>query len=99
MCRHYFHLALETSGAVPMRESKPIIVDLSRCSFVDSQGIQLFINTERAARERDSKIIFASLTTRLLYVLHRTRLFKFLNIAETKESAIEMVLSGQLHLK
>jgi anti-anti-sigma factor len=84
-CRYYLRHALEMSN------TSPIIVDLSECCFVDSQGMLLFINMDRAAREKNNKVIFACPSARLLYVLQRTRLLNLLNIAETMEAAIAMI--------
>ena len=76
-------------------QEKGILVDLSRCCFVDSAGLLALVETQKEAQEAGIPLVFVSLSPFVDHVLQTSRLFRLLTIAATTQEAQQRMAAGR----
>jgi anti-anti-sigma factor len=92
--RHAFQKVADAQSEKTIRE-KGIVVDLSWCCYVDSEGLLALVDAQREAKEAGIRLVFASLSSFVDRALQMTRLFRLLTIAATGEEAQQRIADGR----
>jgi anti-anti-sigma factor len=81
-----FHHAYKDAFQMVAADAQPekgIVVDLSRCCYVDSAGLLALVDAQKEAQEAGIRLVFASLSPFVDRALQLTRLFHRLTVAAT----------------
>ncbi len=77
----------------PSRETRELVLDLSRVSYLSSMGIRSLIKIEKALRKRSGGITLAALPPFLMHILDVSGLLSQFRTARTLDEAIEKAKS------
>lgn len=88
---------LERSPAVrralldALRERRPLIVDLSRVSYIDSSGIASLVEAYQTARKQNTPFLLAAVSPAALRVMQLARLDKVFDLRDSLDDALAAV--------
>ncbi|EKV28624.1 Anti-anti-sigma regulatory factor (antagonist of anti-sigma factor) [Caenispirillum salinarum AK4] len=88
---------LECSPAVrralldALRDGRPVIVDLSLVSYIDSSGIASLVEAYQAARKQGTALMLAAVSPAALRVMQLARLDRVFNIRPTVDDALAVL--------
>jgi len=71
-----------------MFDRRPVVIDMSAVSYIDSSGIASLVEAYQMARRNSGRFTLASVSPPALRVLQLARLDKVFTIAPTVEAAI-----------
>ena len=88
--------SLDTSNVQDFKEAMkemlqsggPIILDLSKLIFIDSQGLGVLISCQKYVKDKDYMLTFCNLTGTVNSLFRLVRMHKIFNIYNTREEAI-----------
>jgi len=72
---------------------RPLIIDLSRCDFVDSTGLATLLHGAKPAQNGESNVAVVSVGGEVRKLLELTAIDKTIPVFESLDSAIEAVLA------
>ncbi|SEN38970.1 STAS domain-containing protein [Lihuaxuella thermophila] len=67
------------------QEGKTVTVDLSKCVYIDSTGLGVFIGAYKMQRGTDGKLILKGMNSRLLRLFKITGLHEIMKIEESAQ--------------
>ncbi|WP_404380199.1 STAS domain-containing protein [Caenispirillum salinarum] len=85
---------LERSPAVrralldALRDRRPVIVDLSQVTYIDSSGIASLVEAYQTARKQDSTLVLAAVAPAALRVMQLARLDRVFTIRDSVDDAL-----------
>lgn len=85
---------LERSPAVrralldALHDKRPLVVDLSQVSYIDSSGIASLVEAYQTARNQESVLILAAVSPTALRVMQLARLDRVFNICPSVDDAL-----------
>jgi len=65
-----------------------VLVDLSRCDFVDATGLRILLGAQRRMRHAGSRVVFAAPTANVRRILELTGVREHLTLAEDRDQAL-----------
>jgi anti-anti-sigma factor len=73
-----------------------LLVDLSRCGFIDSSGIRTLLETDRNARAAGGRVAIASLGPAVRRVFELTGLVDQLSVFDDRDAALRWLADPRL---
>lgn len=77
-------------------ERKPVLIDLSQCSFIDSNGLSLLLKMRRRLIVNSQAVVFYACSRKTYKALRMSRLEESIAITDTLESAKAMLDKGEI---
>lgn len=75
--------------ATPLEQSDKVIIDLGNVVFMDSSGIGALVAVTREFSKKGGELRLMALTPAVQTVFEVTRLYRFFEIYDTEEEALE----------
>ena len=76
--------------------TKSFIVDLSDVKYVDSSGLSAILIANRLCNEQEGTLVLIGLTDHVMKLVKISQLEKVLNILNTVEEAVDLVMMNSL---
>jgi anti-sigma B factor antagonist len=73
---------------------RPLVIDLSRCDFVDSTGLATLLHGAKPAQNGESNVALVSAGGEVRKLLELTAIDKTIPVYESLDSAVEAVLAA-----
>lgn len=74
-------------------EDKPLVIDLTRCDFVDSTGLATLLHGAKPAQNGESNVALVSVGGEVRKLLELTAIDRTIPVYETLDGALDAVLS------
>ena len=75
-------------------QDRPLVIDLTRCHFVDSTGLATLLHGAKPAQNGESNVALVSTGGEVRKLLELTAIDKTIPVFESLDSAIEAVLAS-----
>src|SRR5215203_5921561 len=73
---------------------RPLVIDLTRCDFVDSTGLATLLHGAKPAQNGESNVALVCVGGEVRKLLELTAIDRTIPVYESLDSAIEAVLAG-----
>ena len=73
-------------------EDRPLVIDLTRCNFVDSTGLATLLHGAKPAQNGESNVALVCVGGEVRKLLELTAIDRTIPVYETLESALDAVL-------
>ena len=77
-------------------ETRNLIFDFSRVTFMDSAGIGVIIGRYKKLKPKDGMIFVSGCSQKIQYILNMAGIFSIVEYADTKKEAIELLQKGEV---
>lgn len=74
-----------------LRDRRPLIVDLSQVSYIDSSGIASLVEAYQTARKQDTPFLLAAVSPKALRVMQLARLDRVFALHDSLDDALAAV--------
>lgn len=74
-----------------LRDRRPLVVDLSQVTYIDSSGIASLVEAYQTARKQQTPFLLAAVSPRALRVMQLARLDKVFDLRDTLDDALAAV--------
>jgi anti-sigma B factor antagonist len=84
----------ELLGNAARDPDRPLVIDLTRCEFVDSTGLATLLHGAKPAQDGESNVALVSVGGEVRKLLELTAIDRTIPVFDSLDSAIEAVLAG-----